>query len=130
MWTVESRPRCDRDRLHYPSDLLDDGWALIEPPIPPAKRGGRRRSVDVRPVVDGLLHILGTGSQWRYVPRNLPPRSTLFDHFDLSTYRGVIDRTHRARYVKCRERVEREASPTACITDGQSVLACSPHARG
>ena len=53
MWTVENRPRYNRDRLRYPSDLLDDEWALIAPLIPPAKRGGRRRSVNVREVVNG-----------------------------------------------------------------------------
>ena len=121
MWTVENRPRYNRDRLRYPSDLLDDEWALIAPLIPPAKRGGRRRSVNVREVVNGLLYILSTGCQWRYAPSDLPPRSTLFNYFDLWTYHGVIDRIHHSLYVQCRERVEREASPTACIIDSQSV---------
>ena len=121
MWTVENRPRYNRDRLRYPSDLLDDEWALIAPLIPPAKRGGRRRSVNVREVVNGLLYILSTGCQWRYVPSDLPPRSTLFNYFDLWTYHGVIDRIHHSLYVQCRERVAREASPTACIIDSQSV---------
>ena len=100
---------------------MDDEWALIAPLIPPAKRGGRRRSVNVREVVNGLLYILSTGCQWRYVPSDLPPRSTLFNYFDLWTYHGVIDRIHHSLYVQCRERVEREASPTACIIDSQSV---------
>ena len=95
--------------------------ALVEPLIPPAKRGGRRRSVDVREVVNGLMYVLSTGCQWRYVPKDLPPKSTLFNYFDLWTYHGVIDRIHHALYVQCRERLEREASPTACIIDSQSV---------
>ena len=74
MWTVENRPRYNRDRLLYPSDLTDQEWALIAPLIPPAKRGGRRRSVDVREVVNGLLYVLSTGCQWRYVPKDLPPK--------------------------------------------------------
>ena len=121
MWTAENRPRYNRDHLRYPSDVTDDEWALIYPFIPPAKRGGRRRSVDVREVVNGLLFILSTGCQWRYVPKDLPAKSTLFGYFDLWTYHGVIDHIHHALYVQCRENVEREASPTACIIDSQSV---------
>lgn len=121
MWTVANRPRYNRDRLRYPSDLTDDEWALIAPLIPPAKRGGRRRSVDVREVLNGLLYVLSTGCQWRYVPKDFPPKTTLFGYFDLWTYHGVIDRIHHALYLQCRDRVEREASPSACIIDSQSV---------
>src|SRR5674476_972376 len=78
MWTVETRPRYNRDKLRYPSDLTDDEWALVAPLIPAAKRGGRRRSVDVREVANGLMYVLSTGCQWRYVPKDLPPKSTLF----------------------------------------------------
>ncbi len=121
MWTTENRSRYERDKLRYPSDLTDGEWALVAPLIPPAKRGGRRRSVDVREVVNGLLYVLSTGCQWRYVPKDLPPKSTLYDDFDLWSYHCVIDRIHHALYIKCREKLEREATPTACIIDSQSV---------
>lgn len=55
MWTDENRRRYDRDRLRYPSDLTDAEWAHVEPLIPPAKRGGNRRHVDEREVVNGLM---------------------------------------------------------------------------
>src|ERR1700675_4255451 len=121
MWSAANRPRYDRDKLRYPSDLTAEEWALIGPLIPKAKRGGRRRSVDVREVVNGLMYVLSTGCQWRYVPKDLPPRSTLFDYFDLWTWNGTLDRIHHALYVKCREAMGREASPTACVIDSQSV---------
>ncbi len=70
MWNAETRARHNRDRLRYPSDLTDEEWALVEPLIPPAKRGGRRRSVDAREVVNGLMYVLSTGCQWRYVPKD------------------------------------------------------------
>ena len=60
MWTAETRARYDRSGLRYPSDLTDAEWALIAPMIPPAKRGGRKREVDVREVVNGLLYVLET----------------------------------------------------------------------
>jgi transposase len=65
MWTTENRARYDRNHLRYPSDLTDAEWALIELCIPPAKRGGNKRSVNVREIVNGLMYILSTGCQWR-----------------------------------------------------------------
>ena len=65
MWTSKNRRRYDRSRLRYPSDLTDEEWALVEPLIAPAKRGGNRRHVVVREVVNGLMYILSTGCQWR-----------------------------------------------------------------
>ena len=121
MWTAENRDRYNRDRLRYPSDLTDEEWLLIGALIPPAKRGGRRRSVDIREVINGLLYVLSTGCAWRYVPKDLPPKSTLFEYFDLWTYHGVIERIHHALYVRCREKLDHDASPTACIIDSQSV---------
>src|SRR6266478_9496413 len=61
-------------RLRYPSDLTDEEWALVEPLIAPAKRGGNKRTVDVREVVNGLMYVLSTGCQWRAIPKDLPPR--------------------------------------------------------
>ena len=121
MWTVENRGSYDRGGLRYPSDVTDDEWAHIAPLIPPAKRGGRKRNVDVRDVVNGLMYILSTGCQWREIPKDLPPRSTLFGYFELWDYDGTLDRIHHSVYVKCREAIGREASPTACVIDSQSV---------
>ena len=121
MWTIKNRPRYNRDKLRYPSDLTDAEWAHIRPLIPPAKRGGGKRRVDMRQVVNGVMYVLSTGCQWRYIPKDLPPRSTVNDYFCLWSYNGTLQKIHEALYVKCREQAEREASPTACIIDSQSV---------
>lgn len=121
MWTVGNRDRYDRSRLRYPSDLTDEEWALIAPLIPPARRGGAKRTVDLREIVNGLMYVLSTGCQWRALPKDLPPRSTVYDYFDLWSYDGTLDRMHHALYVKCREQAGREANPTAAIIDSQSV---------
>lgn len=121
MWTKANRGKYNRDSLRYPSDLTDAEWGLVEPLIPPAKRGGRRREVDVREVVNGLLYILSTGCQWRAVPKDLPPKSTLFSYFDLWNWDGTLSRIHEELYMSCREAMGREASPTAAIIDSQSV---------
>ena len=121
MWTSENRPKYNRDKLRYPSDLTDDEWSHVEPLIPPAKHGGRKRSVEPREIVNGLMYVLSTGCQWRYVPKDLPPRSTLHDYLDLWSWDGTLDRIHFTLYVQCRERAGREASPTAAVIDSQSV---------
>ena len=121
VWTSRNRGRYDRSRLRYPSDLTDEEWALVEPRIGPAKRGGNRRHIVVREVVNGLMYILSTGCQWRAIPKDLPPRSTLYDYFDLWGWDGTLDRIHDALYAQCRQAASREASPTAAIIDSQSV---------
>ncbi len=123
MWTRENRPHYNRDQLRYPSDLTDMEWDCLEPLIPPAKRGGGKRRVNMREVVNGIMYVLSTGCQWRYIPKDLPPRSTVNRYFCLWGNDGTLDRMHGALYVQCREQAEREASPTACIIDSQSVKA-------
>jgi transposase len=121
MWTTENRRRYDRDRPRHPSDLTDAEWQLIEPLIPPAKRGGGRRTVDMREVVNGVMYVLSTGCQWRYIPKDLPSRSTVNGYFCRWGWDGTLQKIQHALYVKCREQAEREASPTACVIDSQSV---------
>jgi transposase len=96
-------------------------WALVEHLIPPGKPGGGKRTVIIREVVNGLMYVLSTGCQWRAIPKDLPPRSTIYEYFDLWTYDGTLERIHHALYEQCREKAQREASPTAAIIDSQSV---------
>ncbi len=86
--------------LRYPSDLTDEEWALVEPLIPPAKRGGNRRHVDVREVMNGIMYILSTGCQWRAIPKDLPPRSTVH-RLSRSVELGRHARSHPSRTL-CR----------------------------
>src|SRR6202453_425960 len=121
MWTSKNRGRYDRSRLRYPSDLTDEEWALVEPLIAPAKRGGNRRHVVVREVVNGLMYILSTGCQWRAIPTDPPPRPAFHDFFSTRSGDGALDRIHDALYEKYRQAASREASPAAAIIDSQSV---------
>lgn len=121
MWTIQNRTRYNRDKLRYPSDVTDEEWAEIAPLIPPARRGGCKRTVNIREVFNGLLYVLSTGCQWRALPKDLPPRSTVFDYFGLWQADGTLRRIHVALYVRCREQQDRTASPTVGIIDSQSV---------
>ena len=79
MWTDKNRAKYDRYYLIYPSDLTGDEWGLSSRSSP-ARRGGKRWD-RMRAVMDGVMYILSTGCQWRYIPKDFPPRSTLHDYF-------------------------------------------------
>jgi transposase len=121
MWTVENRRVYERKGLRYPSDLTDAEWALVEPLIPPAKRGGRPRTVKVHEVLNAIFYVLSTGCQWRALPKDFPSKTTVYEYLDLWNWDGTLLRIHHALYVRAREREGREASPTVAIIDSQSV---------
>ena len=108
------------ERKPYPSDLTDEEWTHVEPVIPAAKDGGNRRRVNIREVVNGIMSILRTGCQWRAIPKDLPPRSSVFDYLELWSLDGTLDRVHHALYAECRKRGDRQTSPTAAIIDSQA----------
>ena len=121
MWTTENRARYNRDHLRYPSDTTDEEWTEMAPLIAPARRGGRKRTVNIREVLNGLLYVLSTGCQWRAIPKEFPPRSTIFYYLGRWEADGTLRRLHDTLYVRCREQAERSLEPTACIIDSQSV---------
>ena len=129
MWTDEHRRSADRCGLRYPSDLTDAEWALIAPMIPPAKRGGRKRSVNLREVLNGIFYVLSTGCQWAAMPQDLPPKSTVYDYFDLWEWDGTLERIHHELYVAIRDQEGREASPSAAVIDSQSAKAAQKGGR-
>ncbi|RVG93929.1 transposase, partial [Sinorhizobium meliloti] len=79
-WTDFTRPQYAR-RLRYASDLTDREWSLIAPFMPPPRRLGRPRKTDMREVVNALLYIASTGCQWRMLPKDFPPFSTVQGYF-------------------------------------------------
>jgi transposase len=123
MWKPEHRKAACRKGLRYDSDLTEDEWTLVAPLIPPAKRGGRKRQIDVREVLNAIFYVLWTGCQWKALPKDFPPKSTVHDYLMLWDWDGTLESIHHALYVAVREQEGREASPTAAIIDSQSVKA-------
>src|SRR5213075_2141921 len=128
MWKPEHRRAAERRGLRYPSDLTDAEWALVEPMIPPAKRGARRREVNVREVLNAMFYVLSTGCQWQALPKDLPPKSTAHFYYMLWDGDGTLERIHHVLYVATREHDGREASPTVAIIDSQSAKAAQKRA--
>ena len=123
MWKPEHRLAADECKRRYPSDLSDAEWTLISPLIPPARRGGRRRSVDVREVLNAIFYVLTTGCQWKALPKDLPPKSTAHFYLMLWDWDGTLERINDTLYVAVREAAGREASPTVAIIDSQTAKA-------
>jgi putative transposase len=104
----------------YPSDVSDPQWALIEPHIP-VYPGGRPRKTNLRDVVDAVLYILRTGCQWRYLPKDFPPKSTVWRYFDEWRYNGTLATIHDTFRRKVRTQEKPYAPRTTASVDSQSV---------
>ncbi len=121
MWTSENRKDYDRKGLRYPSDQTDAEWALVKPFVAIGKFSTPEWEVRLREVLDAVLYVLTTGCQWRQLPKDFPPRSTVHGWFVRWHCDGALDRLHFALYQQARELAGKEASPTAAIVDSQSV---------
>jgi transposase len=121
MWTETTRRQYCRDGLRYASDVTDEEWALIEGSLPPAKRLGRPRTTELREVVNALLYMLTTGCQWRQLPKEFPPFSTVQRFFYRWRDDGLWQTINHSLVMRVREASGRAASPTAGVLDSQSV---------
>jgi transposase len=120
-WTDAARAQHARLAERYATDLTDGEFALIAPHLPAPNRLGRPREVDLREVLNALLSLLRTGCPWRLLPKEFPPRSTVFGYFRRLWEDGTWPTLHAVLVMAARERAGKEASPTAGIIDSQSV---------
>ena len=120
-WTEITRLKYQRDGLRYASDTTDEEWALIEPHIPPPASCGRTRGSSMREVVNSIFYIAQTGCQWRLLPKNLPPYTTVQRYFYAWRDSSVWQTINHVLLMEVREAAGRKASPTAGVIDSQSV---------
>ena len=120
-WTEITRPQYERGGLRYASDLTDAEWALIEPFMPPPSPIGRPRRSDLRAVVNAILYMASTGCQWRQLPKDFPPYSTVQGYFYDWSRDGTFVAINHVLVMGSREKAGREASPSAGVIDSQSV---------
>ncbi len=128
-WTAATRGDYVRPSGSYASDVTDREWALIAPLLPPSRTGGRPRTTCLRRVVNAIFYLLQAGCQWRMLPRDFPPRSTVYGYFRAWMAAGVWAHIHDVLYRRTRDLEGRDESPTAAIIDSQSVKT-SAEARG
>lgn len=120
-WTETTRAQYRRDGLRFASDLTDAEWTLIARRLPPRRRVGRPRTTDLRRVVEAILYVLSTGCQWRALPGDFPPRSTVQGYFYAWRDTGWWRRIVTALVRLARRQLGRKPTPTAAIIDSQSA---------
>jgi len=121
MWTPTTRRQHSRTGLRYETDLTDAEWVIIERLLPPAATCGRPPAWPMREILNGIFYVLRGGIAWRLLPKDLPPKSTVFGYFSRWRDAGVFRRINHQLVMADRERVGREASPSAAVLDSQSV---------
>lgn len=122
MWTEADRRTYRQVGNRLPSDLSDREWERLAPLIPPAKPGGRPRKTDMRSAMNAIFYLLRTGCPWRYLPGEIfPPRSTVYNIFRAFQRRGVWEAIWEELRMALRERLGREASPSAGVIDSCSL---------
>jgi putative transposase len=120
-WTEITRAQYQREGLRYASDMTDEEWALIACRLPPRCRLGRPREVDLRKVLQAILYILSTGCQWRALPKEFPPYSTVQGYFYSWRDTGRWQKIVTALVRQARRKLGRKPRPTAAVIDSQSV---------
>ena len=120
-WTEITRPKYQRDGLRYASNTADAEWAVIEPHLPPPAHRGRTRTTKLRDVVNAIFYIAQSGCQWRLLPKDFPPYTTVQRYFYAWRDSGLWKTINHVLLMDVREAAGREASPTAGVIDSQSV---------
>lgn len=105
----------------YPSDLSEAEWELLAPLIPPAKYGGHPRTTDIRQVCNAIYYHLKTGCQWRYLPKNFPPPSTVYYYYRKWVKKGVWQQINQTLREMVRTQSGKSPQSTVIIADSQSV---------
>jgi putative transposase len=121
MWTPATRREHSREGLRYETDLSDKEWLVIEPHLPPPEPLGRPRDWTWREIVNAIFYVLRGGIAWRLLPNDFPPWQTVYRWFAAWRDGGLFEKINHALVMADRQRVGREASPSAAIIDSQSV---------
>lgn len=108
-------------RNSYPTDLTDAQWEIVAPQLPPAKHGGRPRTVNLREVVNTILYLHRTGCQWDMLPHDLQPKSTAYEYFSQWRDDGTLTKIVGALRTQVRQAAGREETPSAVCIDSQSA---------
>ena len=121
MWTEATRRHHSRDHLRYGSDLSDEEWEIIAPFMPPPAKTGRPREWTMREIINAMFYVLRAGCPWRMLPKCFPPMTTVYGWFLRFRREGRFATINHHLVMADRERVGREASPSAAVIDSQSV---------
>ena len=107
--------------IAYTTELTLEQYELIYSLLPPAKRTGRPRTVNMMLVIQGIFYVLVTGCAWRLLPKEYPPYSTVYYYFRQWREDGTWKRIHDHLVQWVRVMANRDSSPSAASMDSQTV---------
>ena len=108
-------------RRKYGTDVTDEEWNELRPLLPVPKKMGRPRKWSPREIVDALFYVQKAGCQWRMLPHDFPPWTTVYLYFDNWKKDGTWKNVHDFFRRKVRRLDERKGQPSAAVLDSQSV---------
>lgn len=111
------------ERKAYDTDLTDEEWAAVEPLLPPPQPGGRKRTTNIREVLNAIFYLLRTGVQWSNLPHDFPPEGTVRDYFHRWKRSGTWQTIHDSLRRLVRVQAGRNPQPTAGCIDSQTTKA-------
>ena len=121
MWTEATRRQHSREQLRYGSDMNDEEWEVIAPFMPQPAKTGRPREWTMREIVNAIFFVLRAGCPWRMLPKCFPPMTTVYGWFLRFRRDGLFETINHYLVAADRERIGRQASPSAAVIDSQSV---------
>ncbi len=105
----------------YPTDMTNEQWQALSRLVPPTKPGGRPRRVDMRKVLNALFYVARTGGAWRMLPKEYPPKDTVYYYFKMFRQDGTWERIHDAMRKRVRVKHGKKRQPSTAMIDSQSV---------
>jgi len=105
----------------YPTDMTNEQWQALSRLVPPTKPGGRPRRVDMRKVLNALFYVARTGGAWRMLPKEYPPKDTVYYYFKMFRQDGTWERIHDAMHKRVRVKHGKKRQPSTAMIDSQSV---------
>src|SRR6266516_2091455 len=105
----------------YPSDMTDIEWEIIGKEVPKARKGGRKRTVNIREILNAIFYVLDNGIKWRSLPHDYPKWQTVYWYFNQWSQDGTIERVHKKLRKITRAVAGRQPEETVGIIDSQTV---------
>lgn len=119
--TLQKRKQKQQKRKPYSTDLTDKQWNIIKPLLPPPKKEGHPREVDIREIMNAIIYVVKSGCDWRMLPHDFPKWQLVYYYFRTWKKDGAWKHVHDTLRGKVRKKAGKKEQPTAGIVDSQSV---------
>lgn len=105
----------------YASDLDDQEFERVAPLVAQKAGSGKKRTVDIREVLNAIFYRLRTGCQWRMLPKDFPDWNHVWYYYHTWRDDGTLERINGLLAQQVRLEAGRDPQPSVAIIDSQSV---------